>query len=37
MKETYSKPVADVKEFKAQDVLTLSGSTGPEITVGEGD
>lgn len=35
MKETYSKPVVDVKEFKAQDVLTLSG--GPEITVGEDD
>lgn len=34
MKEAYSKPVVDVKEFKAQDVLTVSG---PEITVGEDD
>lgn len=36
MKEAYSKPVVDVKEFKAQDVLTVSGS-GPEITDGEDD
>lgn len=29
MKEAYSKPVAEVKEFKAQDVMTTS--QGPEI------
>lgn len=34
MKEAYSKPVVDVEEFKAQDVLTVSG---PEISVGEDD
>lgn len=38
MKEAYSKPVVDVKEFKAQDVLTVSSyPAGPEITDGEDD
>lgn len=36
MKEAYSKPVVDVKEFKAQDVLTVSNE-GPEISYGEDD
>lgn len=31
MKEAYSKPVAEVKEFKAQDVMTTSINEGPEI------
>lgn len=33
MKETYSKPVVDVKEFTTQDVVTTS-INGPEITDG---
>lgn len=37
MKEAYSKPVVDVKEFKAQDVLTVSNTMGPEITDAEDD
>lgn len=38
MKEAYSKPVVDVKEFKAQDVLTVSNTNmGPEISDGEDD
>lgn len=31
MKEAYSKPVVDVKEFHVTDVITTSG---PEITDG---
>lgn len=34
MKEAYSKPVIDVKEFTAQDVITTSG---PEILPGADD
>lgn len=35
MKEAYSKPVVDVKEFQQIDVMTAS--SGPEIIEGEGD
>lgn len=37
MKEAYSKPVVDVKEFHVTDVIATSGVNGPEIIEGEGD
>lgn len=38
MKEAYSKPVVDVKEFQQIDVMTASESTGgPEIIEGGAD
>ena len=40
MKEAYSKPVVDVKEFQQIDVMTTSGASGPsgpEIVGGEDD
>lgn len=37
MKEAYSKPVVDVKEFQQIDVMTTSSASGPEIVGGEDD
>lgn len=38
MKETYKKPVLDVKDFKTQDVVTTStGNKDPEINDGDLD
>lgn len=31
MKEIYSKPIAEIEEFKAVDVLTLSGTEEGQV------